>query len=101
MNHPKHKLGRFCLLSEGADPNATNVHGDAPLHCACNRRHLLSVQRLLCAGANLDVRNRAGIAPCGAEQAGWVLSKLVETGLLKVLPRDLLGPDRLGDSNFR
>ena len=88
------------LLREGADPNTTNVHGDTPLHCACSRRHLRTVQRLLRGGAKIDTRNNVGVAPCDATQAGWILSMLVESGALKRVPKDLLGPDRLGDSDF-
>ena len=88
------------LLREGADPNTKNAHGDTPLHCACSRRHLRTVRRLLCGGAKIDLCNNAGVAPCDAAHAGWVLSKLVETGVLKRVPTGMLGPDRLGDSDF-
>jgi ankyrin repeat protein len=88
------------LLREGADPNATNARGDTALHCACSRRHLRTVQRLLRGGAKIDSCNNAGTAPCDAAQAGWILSMLVDTGILKRVPQDVLGPDRLGDSDF-
>ena len=88
------------LLREGADPNATNARGDTALHCACSRRHLRTVQRLLRGGARIDSCNNAGTAPCDAAQAGWILSMLVDTGILRRVPKDVLGPDRLGDSDF-
>ena len=88
------------LLREGADPNATNIHGDAPLHCACNRGHTRTIQRLLRGGARIDMCNGTGSTPCDAMQAGWLLPKLVTSGVLKWLPKGMFGRDRLGDSDF-
>jgi ankyrin repeat protein len=45
------------LLQLGADVNAVNDAGETPLHCAAINGHLLSLQLLLTAGADTEVRN--------------------------------------------
>jgi ankyrin repeat protein len=51
------------LLSVGADPNALDGAGVAPLHRAVRTRSLAAVRALLVGGANSRVPNRAGSTP--------------------------------------
>lgn len=51
------------LLSVGADPNASDSSGVAPLHRAVRTRSLLAVRALLAGGANPRAPNRAGSTP--------------------------------------
>lgn len=72
-------LGRMCntpevdldaidaLLDAGADPNATNVYGNTPLHLAAGRSLVRNdfalLERLVSAGANLQAPNGSGETP--------------------------------------
>ena len=51
------------LLSVGADPNALDHSGVAPLHRAVRTRSLPAVRALLDGGANLTAPNKAGSTP--------------------------------------
>jgi ankyrin repeat protein len=51
------------LLSVGADPNALDNSGVAPLHRAVRTRSLPAVRALLDGGANLTAPNNAGSTP--------------------------------------
>ena len=51
------------LISRGADPNAANARGDAPLHWACYRGDVLSARALLAAGADVHARGDVGNTP--------------------------------------
>ena len=50
-------------LAAGADPNARDENGDAPLHWAAASGHMSVVVALLAAGAKPDSRNEYGGAP--------------------------------------
>ena len=51
------------LISVGADPNATDMDGVAPLHRAVRTRSLAAVRALLDGGAHVRQRNTAGSTP--------------------------------------
>ena len=51
------------LISVGADPNATDASGVAPLHRAVRTRSLAAVRALLDNGANPRKRNKSGSTP--------------------------------------
>jgi ankyrin repeat protein len=51
------------LLSVGADPNALEIAGVAPLHRAVRTRSLAAVRALLDGGANSRQPNKAGSTP--------------------------------------
>lgn len=51
------------LLSIGADPNAVEKNGVAPLHRAVRTRSLPAVRALLDGGANPRARNKSGSTP--------------------------------------
>ena len=52
------------LISVGADPNALDNAGVAPLHRAVRTRSLAAVQALLDGGANSGSQTRWGQRPC-------------------------------------
>jgi hypothetical protein len=52
-----------CLIRAGADANATDKSGVAPIHRAVRTRSAPSVQALLRGGAQLDLRNKSGSTP--------------------------------------
>jgi hypothetical protein len=52
-----------CLLRAGADPNALDKSGVAPIHRAVRTRSAPAVQALLKGGANPDLRNKSGSTP--------------------------------------
>jgi Ankyrin repeats (3 copies)/Ankyrin repeat len=52
-----------CLTRAGADPNATDKNGVAPLHRAVRTRCAAAVQALLSAGAKPDLANQNGSTP--------------------------------------
>ena len=52
-----------CLVRAGADPNATDKSGVAPLHRAVRTRCAAAVQALLSAGAKADLPNKNGSTP--------------------------------------
>ncbi len=51
------------LLSVGADPNAVDISGVAPLHRAVRTRSSAAVRALLDGGANIRQPNRSGSTP--------------------------------------
>ena len=51
------------LISIGADPNAVDGSGVAPMHRAVRRRSLSAVRALLDGGASLGQRNKSGSTP--------------------------------------
>lgn len=51
------------FISEGLDINAQNKKGNTPLHIAYQNNASEVVAELLCAGANLSLRNLEGKAP--------------------------------------
>lgn len=51
------------LIATGADVNAANPYGQAPLHLAAQYGYTAIVDMLLAAGAKLTVRNHAGKFP--------------------------------------
>lgn len=51
------------LIATGADVNAVNPYGQAPLHLAAQYGYTAIVDMLLAAGAKLTVRNHAGKFP--------------------------------------
>jgi ankyrin repeat protein len=52
-----------CLTRAGADPNATDKNGVAPIHRAVRTRCASAVQALLSAGARPDLANHNGSTP--------------------------------------
>jgi hypothetical protein len=52
-----------CLCAAGADPNALDKSGVAPLHRAVRTRGAAAVQALLAAGANPRLKNGSGSTP--------------------------------------
>ena len=48
------------MLSRGADPNIQNSMGNTPLHLACLRRDVESIECLIQAGAKLGIKNKEG-----------------------------------------
>jgi hypothetical protein len=52
-----------CLIRAGADPNASDKSGVAPLHRAVRTRCAAAVEALLAGGANPRCRNRSGSTP--------------------------------------
>ena len=50
-------------LEAGADPNAQDMYGYAPLHHAANNGHLPTIWLLLKAGAHPDIRSNLGDTP--------------------------------------
>jgi ankyrin repeat protein len=51
------------LVRAGADPNATDDTGEAPLHAAAFRDDVVGIEELLAAGAKIDSRDRDGGTP--------------------------------------
>ena len=51
------------LLSQGADPNAADLYGWAPLHFAAYQGRAEVAKALLDAGAKMDVKDRQGFTP--------------------------------------
>jgi hypothetical protein len=51
------------LISAGADPDATDISGVAPIHRAVRTRCAAAVSALIEGGADVDRRNRAGSTP--------------------------------------
>lgn len=51
------------LLDAGADPNAVDELGCAPLHEALKHPHLQVARMLVAAGGQLDTKNRDGASP--------------------------------------
>jgi len=51
------------LIRQGAEVNATNVHGITPLHDACNSDCTYHVQALVRKGANVNATNKFGETP--------------------------------------
>jgi ankyrin repeat protein len=58
------------LVDAGADVNAEQVHGWRPLHGAAQTGSLVSVERLLAAGADPEARNEGGTTPLDLALAG-------------------------------
>jgi hypothetical protein len=52
-----------CLIRAGADPNATDKSGVAPIHRAVRTRCAAAVQALLSGGAKPNMRNKSGSTP--------------------------------------
>jgi Ankyrin repeats (3 copies)/Ankyrin repeat len=52
-----------CLIRAGANPNATDTSGVAPIHRAVRTRCAAAVQALLCGGAKPDLHNKSGSTP--------------------------------------
>ena len=80
------------LLSVGADPNATDSAGVAPLHRAVRTRSLPAVRALLDGGANPRARNRAGSTPLhlavqttGRGGSGSPHARQQQTGIIRLL----------------
>ena len=52
-----------CLIRAGANPNATDKSGVAPIHRAVRTRSAAAVQALLSGGAKIDLTNKNGSTP--------------------------------------
>ncbi len=52
-----------CLIRAGANANATDINGVAPIHRAVRTRCADAVRALLCGGAEPDLRNGNGSTP--------------------------------------
>jgi hypothetical protein len=80
------------LLSVGADPNALDRSGVAPLHRAVRTRSLLAVRALLDGGANPRAPNKAGSTPLhlavqttGRGGSGSTPARQQQTGIIGLL----------------
>jgi ankyrin repeat protein len=80
------------LLSVGADPNALDSSGVAPLHRAVRTRSLPAVRALLDGGATLRQSNRAGSTPLhlavqttGRAGSGSVAAREQQAGIVRLL----------------
>ena len=51
------------LLAANADPSKANDLGDTPLHMACARTSVVTVKRLLEAGAEIRTKSKRGMTP--------------------------------------
>jgi hypothetical protein len=52
-----------CLIRAGANPDATDKSGVAPIHRAVRTRCAAAVQALLSGGAKVELRNKSGSTP--------------------------------------
>jgi len=52
-----------CLIGAGADPNALDKSGVAPLHRAVRTRCMAAVRALLAGGADPNLANKSGSTP--------------------------------------
>ncbi len=52
-----------CLIQAGANANATDINGVAPIHRAVRTRCAAAVRALLCGGAGPNLRNGSGSTP--------------------------------------
>src|SRR5437773_11053137 len=80
------------LLSVGADPNALDRSGVAPLHRAVRTRSLPAVRALLDGGANPRAPNKAGSTPLhlavqttGRGGSGSEHARRQQTGIIRLL----------------
>jgi len=80
------------LLSVGADPNAFDKSGVAPLHRAVRTRSLPAVRALLDGGADPKLANKAGSTPLhlavlttGRGGSGSEQARQQQTGIIKLL----------------
>src|SRR5437870_7943119 len=80
------------LLSVGADPNALDSSGVAPLHRAVRTRSLPAVRALLDGGANPKAPNKAGSTPLhlavqttGRGGSGSEHARQQQTGIIQLL----------------
>jgi ankyrin repeat protein len=62
-NPPAQAATIACLIESGADPNAVDQSGVAPLHVAVRTRCAAAVGALLAAGADVQRKNRNGSTP--------------------------------------
>jgi ankyrin repeat protein len=92
------------LLSVGAEPNALDHSGVAPLHRAVRTRSLPAVQALLDGGANPRVRSKSGATPLhlavqttGRGGSGSEQARQQQAGIIKLLlAHGARPPDRDG-----
>jgi ankyrin repeat protein len=80
------------LISVGADPNAVDNDGVAPLHRAVRTRSLAAVRALLDGGANARQKNKAGSTPLhlavqntGRGGSGSPQAREQQAGIVKLL----------------
>ena len=80
------------LISIGADPNALDSSGVAPLHRAVRTRSLAAVRALLDGGANARQPNKAGSTPLhlavqttGRGGSGSPLARQQQAGIIRLL----------------
>src|SRR5437660_7178707 len=80
------------LLSVGADPNALDSSGVAPLHRAVRTRSLAAVRALLDGGANVRLKNKTGSTPLhlavqttGRGGSGSESAREQQAGIVKLL----------------
>jgi ankyrin repeat protein len=80
------------LLSVGADPNALDGAGVAPLHRAVRTRSLAAVRALLDGGANSRLPNKAGSTPLhlavqttGRGGSGSLQAREQQAGIIRLL----------------
>jgi hypothetical protein len=93
------------LISVGADPNALDKSGVAPLHRAVRTRSLAAVRALLDGGANSKARNKTGSMPLhlavqttGRGGSGPEHACVQQAGIIKLL---LERGGQLGDKDGR
>ena len=83
-----------CLIAAGANPNAVDNSGVAPLHRAVRTRCAAAVKALLDGGADAHARNKSGSTPLllaslqtGRGGSGSVEAKAQQAEILKILKR--------------
>jgi len=81
-----------CLASAGADPNALDASGTAPLHRAVRTRSLPAVRALIGAGADPGLRNGNGSTPLhlavqttGKSGSGSAMARDQQAGIVRLL----------------
>lgn len=87
------------LLDAGADPNVANDLRDTALHMACARTSVVTVKRLLEAGANVQTKSKRGmtplhwaaLAPERRDDAAEVIALLLDAGARGLEARDEWG----------
>lgn len=85
------------LIATGADVNALNPYGQAPLHLAAQYGYAHIVDMLLAAGAKVTVRNHAGKFAADLAQDAELKAKLAPPSIFE---DDLPLPPEIEDADY-